>query len=232
MAEGRRAAEVVEGFKEFKNLSRCMGAIDGTHIPIINQIEFKENFINRKGYPSYNVQGVVDHTGRFTDAYTGWPGSVHDARVFSNCDLLERIIADPFKMFPNGAFLVGDAAYKLETFMMTPYRDTGFLTRKQKRYNYIQSSTRIVVERTFGIMKSRFKRLKFIDTRDMKHLSGYLIAVCALHNFSIDEGDRLNYEAIDIYSDEVLDEEVNNFVCYGSTSSDAERKRADIANGL
>jgi len=28
------------------------------------------------------MQGVVNHLGQFTDVYVGWPGRVHDARVF------------------------------------------------------------------------------------------------------------------------------------------------------
>ena len=30
------------------------------------------------------MQGLVDHKGIFMDVYLGWPGKVHDARVFSN----------------------------------------------------------------------------------------------------------------------------------------------------
>ena len=45
---------------------------------------------NRKGWHSVLVQGVVDHRGRFIDVYIGWPGRVHDARVFGNSKFFER----------------------------------------------------------------------------------------------------------------------------------------------
>ena len=33
------------------------------------------------------MQALVDHMGRFMDVYIGWPGKVHDARVFVNSEL-------------------------------------------------------------------------------------------------------------------------------------------------
>ena len=35
-------------------------------------------------------KSTVDHRGRFTDVYVGWPGRVHDARVFANSSLYQR----------------------------------------------------------------------------------------------------------------------------------------------
>ena len=36
------------------------------------------------------MQGLVDHMGRFMDVYIGWPGKVHDARVFVNSEVYRR----------------------------------------------------------------------------------------------------------------------------------------------
>ena len=33
------------------------------------------------------MQGAVNHLGHFTNVYVGWPGRVHDARVFANSAL-------------------------------------------------------------------------------------------------------------------------------------------------
>ena len=38
------------------------------------------------------VQAVVDHNYLFRDICVGWPGSVHDARVFSNSLIYKQIM--------------------------------------------------------------------------------------------------------------------------------------------
>ena len=228
---GYELIEIVNGFKNMKNIDGVIGAIDGSHIPIIGQTDYGENYINRKGFPSIVLQAVCDHKMRFTDCYVGWPGSVHDARVFDNSDLLARIRDDPAGMVPDGTFMVGDAAYKLETFMMTPYKNTGHFTQLQRTYNYSQSATRTVIERSFAMLKSRFARLKMVEMSDLCAMTNFVIAVCTLHNFCIAEDDRLGGEDyFEVEEDHGLD--LNNIVCYGSSSKDAERKRSDIAQQL
>ena len=87
---------VNEGFYAMHGLKGVIGAIDETQIAIVDPKLYNENYIIRKGYASIILQAVCDHNMKFTDCYTGWPGSVHDARVFDNCDLLARIKEDQF----------------------------------------------------------------------------------------------------------------------------------------
>ena len=169
---------VVQGFREFNGIDGVIGAIDGTHIPISAPKLYGENYINRKGYTSLILQCVCDHEMQFTDCYTGWPGSVHDSRVFANSTLSQKIAADIFEMMPDGTFMLGDAAYKLEAFMMTPYKNNGSLTDAQEYYNYYycQSSSRIVIERSFGVMKSHFPRLKKLEMQDFDRMVMFIIS--------------------------------------------------------
>ena len=37
------------------------------------------------------LQGSVDNKGRFVDIYVGWPGRVHDARVFDNSTCFNKV---------------------------------------------------------------------------------------------------------------------------------------------
>ena len=75
------------------------------------------------------LQAVVDHEYLFRDVYVGWPGSVHDARVFANSSLYQRahdkeILKSCSRailgktIFP---FLVGDSAYPLSSWLMKPF---------------------------------------------------------------------------------------------------------------
>jgi len=65
----------------------------------------------------------------FRDVYVGWPGSVHDARVFANSQLFQRatnkeilngdhVTVSDVNILP---FLVGDSAYPLGTWLMKPF---------------------------------------------------------------------------------------------------------------
>ena len=87
---GEKLKEIVDGFEMFWNFPQAAGAIDGSHIPIIRPEESASDYYNRKGYYSIIVQALVDHLGLFMDVCIGWPGKVHDARVFTNSSLYHR----------------------------------------------------------------------------------------------------------------------------------------------
>ena len=63
---GATLRENVEAFKTELGFPQCVGAVDGTHIPIISPQECP------------------------AETYVGWPGRVHNARVFSNSSLYHR----------------------------------------------------------------------------------------------------------------------------------------------
>ena len=69
-------------FHKETDFRMCAGAIDGTHIPIRSATESYAEYLNRKGYHSILMQALVDARYIYRDAIIGWPGSVHDARVF------------------------------------------------------------------------------------------------------------------------------------------------------
>ena len=58
--KGYRLKELVESFKLTKGFPQAIGAIDGTHIPIIRPEQSPADYYNRKGYYSIIMQGVVD----------------------------------------------------------------------------------------------------------------------------------------------------------------------------
>ena len=87
---GAALRENTNGFKHDLGFPQCAGAVDGSHIPIISPQECPADYYYRKGWHSIILQGTVDHRGRFIDAYVGWPGRVHDARVFANSSLYQR----------------------------------------------------------------------------------------------------------------------------------------------
>ena len=88
---GDNLTAVIQGFQSKWNIPQCAGSIDGTHIPITPPAMNYTDYYNRKGWYSIEAQAVVDHNGLFKDLCIGWPGSVHDARVFSNSMLYSKV---------------------------------------------------------------------------------------------------------------------------------------------
>ena len=73
------------------DIIQCAGAIDGSHIPVSAPIGNHTDYYNRKDWYSIVIQAVVDHNYIFHDIYIGWPGSVHDARVFVHSSLYKKV---------------------------------------------------------------------------------------------------------------------------------------------
>ncbi|CAH3121983.1 unnamed protein product [Porites lobata] len=87
IAKGDELTRVIANYKEKWGFPMCAGAIDGTHIPISTPQQNHASYINRKSYHSIVMQAIVDSSYLFRNIVVGWPGSVHDARVFSNSQL-------------------------------------------------------------------------------------------------------------------------------------------------
>ena len=76
----------------------------------------------------------------FIDTYIGWPGRVHDARVFVNSSLYKRGQAGT--LFPDWKktiagkdtplLMLGDPAYPLLPWLMKAFPDNGSLSHEQK----------------------------------------------------------------------------------------------------
>ena len=90
IAVGAALRENIEAFKMELGFPQCVGAMDGTHIPIISSQECPADYYNRKEGHSIILQGTVDHAGRSIDVYVGWPGRVHGASILSNSSLYHR----------------------------------------------------------------------------------------------------------------------------------------------
>ena len=167
MPSDERLGEIIEGFERKFGFPNCGGAIDGTHIPIIAPQHHHTDYYNRKGYYSIVAQVVCDHEYKVLSVVAGWPGRVHDARVFTNSSIYAK--GNAGTLFPHRprrlgetdvpVVLLGDPAYPLLPWLMKPFSDTGRLTREQRNYNYQHSRARMVIENTFGRCKARWRIL-------------------------------------------------------------------------
>ena len=166
----------MEGFLQHKGMPGVIGAINDLHIAIKALQECPENYVNRKGFYSVVLQGISDHEMKFIDCYTAWPGSVNDSRILKNSDFFVGVRNSKFKN--NNCYILGDCAYPLETWLMPPFKDNRHLTNQQERYNLIHSSTRMVIERVFSVLKGKFRRLKYLDTIKIDEIPTIIIVAC------------------------------------------------------
>ena len=75
--------KIKQDFLDRGYIENVVGAIDGTHIPILIPEDDHMDFLNRKSYHLLVFQAIAIGTDlKFIDLYGGWAGSVHDAQVF------------------------------------------------------------------------------------------------------------------------------------------------------
>ena len=144
-----------ENFFLLSGLPNTLGVIDGTLFPIKGPSIDKHFNVCRKGYHAMNVQAVCDTKLKFVDVVVRYPGSTHDAYIWKNC-----AVADRFERRELDGWLVGDSAYGLRPWMMTPL--TMPITGAQMRFN--TSQMRNTIERSFGVLKMRFRCLSKTGT--------------------------------------------------------------------
>lgn len=125
------------------------------------------------------MQVVCDDRKRIRDVFIGFPGSVHDARVFKNSPLQETLVEKC-----HNRFILGDSAYPCLRNLLTPYRDNGRLTRTETNYNKKLSHCRILIEHTFGILKQKFRQLYHIKLHNVEQICHFIRACCVLYNLS------------------------------------------------
>lgn len=92
--------------------------------------------------------------------------------------------------------MIGDAAYTIHEHLLVPYRDNGHLSARQRNFNFCHSSARMAIERTFGLLKERFRSLlTILDMERVDIIPSMILACCILHNICLLRGDE--FENID-----------------------------------
>lgn len=123
---------------------------------------------------------VCDHKRRIRDIFVGYPGSVHDSRVLRSSPLSETL---PEKC--RNSYILGDSGYPCLKNLLTPFKDNGHLTRRQRNYNYVLSTNRYIIEHCFGIMKQKFRQLYHIKLKNVECIVHFIRACAVLHNVSL-----------------------------------------------
>ncbi|XP_013671935.2 protein ANTAGONIST OF LIKE HETEROCHROMATIN PROTEIN 1 isoform X1 [Brassica napus] len=168
----------------------CIGALDGTHVPVRPPSQNAEAYRGRKQDPTMNVLAICNFDMKFIYAYVGVPGRAHDTKVLTHCARNEASFPHP----PPGKYYLVDSGYPTRTGYLGPHRNMryhlgqfatgGPPVSARELFNRKHSGLRSVIERTFGVWKAKWRIL------DRKHPKYGLVkwiklvtATMALHNF-------------------------------------------------
>ena len=198
------------------------------YLYILPPCDSPSDYYNRKGFHSIVPQALVDHQNRFLNVYVGWPGSVHDARIFSNPEVFTK--GQSGRLAPNTVRIIGgvsvpvvilgDPSYPLLPWLMKPYPGAG-LSVKEKKFNSRLSRARVVVECAFGRLKGRWCSLLKRNDIKIDFMTTFVTACYILHNIC-----EVHHVSFD---DQRLDEEVQESCTTSSTASNIPSSATAIA---
>jgi hypothetical protein len=212
--------KVMKGFRDQCKVPGCLGAIDGSLIPMKKPTKKQANqdsdsYYGYKGSIASLLLAVCDIKMRFTYVNAGAPGCVGDAGLFGRCQLHDNIEAGIMKqtdvplyfetvqhgvemksIFP---YLIGDAAFPLGVHMMKALDPPPAADSAEAVYNERILLARRVIERCFGRLKGRWvfcKRNAFWNNLDFSRAA--IEACCALHNFLEEREVELPEEVVEL----------------------------------
>lgn len=119
----------------------------------------------------------------------GFPGSVHDSRVFRASNLYRSL---PEKC--GESYILGDSGFPCLRNLPTPLKDFGNLTRQEQNYNLKLAKTRYVIEHCFGILKQKFRQLYHLKLRKEIDIANFIRATCVLHNLALEDNFHIDLE--------------------------------------
>ncbi|XP_067034764.1 uncharacterized protein [Acropora muricata] len=176
---GEQAIVVEEGLEGISGFPRVIGAVDGCHVPIRTPSEYPQSESFEKSFhnPTESRAHVIIKCCSLTFMLDGQD----DARVLRNSPLYQTAEHH----FQGDSHLLGDSAYPLHRWLLTSFRDNGRLSRQEVNYNNKHAKARQTIERAFGLLKGRWRKIKFIEMENINECAAIVAAACVLHNFCL-----------------------------------------------
>ncbi|XP_036334306.1 putative nuclease HARBI1 isoform X1 [Rhagoletis pomonella] len=184
-------------FLEKTGFPGVIGCVAGTHIKILApKKQDQPLYCNRKGFFSLNAMVICDHKMRIRYLDARHAGSASDSLIWNVSDA-RSMLRDRCEAGERNCWLLGDAGYPLEPYLMAPYRSAaeGSL---EAVFNKKHAKARNIVGQTIGVLKNRFRCLLGNRPLHYKPAKATKIAnVCAaLHNICIEFGSDIAMEEI------------------------------------
>ena len=168
----------------------CVGLIDGTLFPLVFAPTLNaEDYFTRKGGYALHALIICDDMARITSIDMGWPGSVHDNRIWSNSD----VFLNKDKYFTKQEYLLGDSAFAPSSIMIPSFKKSHnvALCEEKEYFNSKLAKIRIKSEHCIGMLKAHFQHLRghrriIKGKEDIDFILRMNMCACILHNLLID----------------------------------------------
>ncbi|KAJ1115079.1 hypothetical protein NDU88_003307 [Pleurodeles waltl] len=173
------------------------------------------------------AHGMAANCVYISHVNANYPGSVHDAYILRN-SIIPYVMG---QLQRHRVWLIGDSCYPNLSWLLTPVRNPR--TRAEERYNEAHGWTRRIIERTFSLLKARFRCLHLTGGSlyySLKKVCQIIVACCMLHNLALrrqvpflledEPGDGLvaAVEPVDNEEEEAEEEDVDNRTNIGGHS--------------
>ncbi|XP_074378045.1 uncharacterized protein LOC141719567 [Apium graveolens] len=220
----------------------CVGAIDGTHILAIIRGRDVSSYRNHHGINSQNVLAACNFDLEFIYVLSGWEDSAHDSKLLN--DALSR--RNGLEV-PQGKYYLVDCRFVNCRQFLAPIHKVRYHLKEfggqgrhprnaEELFNLRHSSLRDVIDRIFGIFKSRFKIFKVAPPFPFQVQAELVLACAGLHNFlrKVCSSDEFSVKVEDDQSSHI--EEADNPELSMSSQqqqrTEAHTWRAKIANSM
>ncbi|KAK3221260.1 hypothetical protein Dsin_008285 [Dipteronia sinensis] len=168
----------------------CIGGIDGIHIPAMITGRDVSRYRNRHGIISQNVLAACNFDLEFMYVLSGWEGSAHDSKLLTNALTRRRTALK----VPQGKYYLVDCGFPNRRQFLAPFRGVRYHleefggqgrdpANEVELFNLCHASLRNVIERIFGIFKSRFTIFKSAPPFPFRTQTELVSACVGLHNF-------------------------------------------------
>lgn len=133
------------------------------------------------------LQTIVNGNLQFMDVEAGFSGRAHDMGIFKHTNFGRRGL----DWLKPGFYVLADAGYAVCNTIVRPFDERENTSRQVTRLNMNISSSRMVVERAYGILKNRFRSLlRGIHVYDIQECTLWFVVAVILHNICRSSDDQ------------------------------------------
>ena len=151
--------------------------------------------MSRKNHCAVVMLIVCDDQGRVLHYHIGWPGSVHDNRVWRTCRLQTKC----GDHFAESERLLGDSAFTPSQHLVPAFKSPSGqpMSENHSEFNTLLASVHVRSEHCIGVLKGRFPFLRSIRFRlgsksDLRRTIRHVGGTVVLHNLLMEED--INHE--------------------------------------